>query len=98
MIGWLVRATVGTVILGVTGYTIVAVPVGRRTLFEHGVAIFHTQPAQELAEDLSGAAAEAVDQVRSRLAQDAAKAGAQAPKPADGASGAALASDDPTTR
>jgi hypothetical protein len=74
MLGWLVRATVGTMMLGVVGYTVVAVPIGRRTLFEHSVQIFHTQPAQELAEDLSTTAAQAVDRVRSSLGKDEALA------------------------
>ncbi|MFT3922638.1 MAG: hypothetical protein QM778_08905 [Myxococcales bacterium] len=46
MIGWLLRATCATVLLGALGYLVVAVPLGRRTLFEHGVQISRTEPAQ----------------------------------------------------
>ncbi len=67
MIGWLVRATFGTILLGVVGYVAVTVPVGRRTLFEHGLQIVRTQPAQELAEDLRSTAGIAVDRARASL-------------------------------
>lgn len=63
MIGWLVRATCTTVVLGVLGYFVVAVPVGRRTLFEHGLEIYRTQPAQELATDVGDAAQTAYQRV-----------------------------------
>src|SRR5688572_11257168 len=74
MLGWLVRATVGTIVLGLVGYTVIAVPIGRRTLFEHGVEIFHTRPAQELVEDLHTASSQAVDRMRSSLSKDEAAA------------------------
>lgn len=67
MIGWLVRATISTLVLGVVGYAIVTVPVGRRTLFEHGLQICRTQPAQELAADLRTEAGKAVDRARASL-------------------------------
>ena len=70
MLGLLVRATVGTVVLGLLGYTIVMVPIGRRTLFEHGVQILHTQPAQELVQDLHSEAEHAVERVRTTLARE----------------------------
>jgi hypothetical protein len=70
MLGWLVRATVGTVVLGLIGYTVVMVPIGRRTLFEHGMQIFHTQPAQELVEDLHTEATHAIERVRTTLAKE----------------------------
>lgn len=69
MIGWLLRATFTTVILGAVGYLIVSVPIGRRTLFEHGLAIYRTQPAQELAEDVGEAASAAVARVKGSLEQ-----------------------------
>ena len=67
MIGWLVRATFGTIVLGIVGYVVVMVPVGRRTLFEHGLEIVRTRPAQELGEDLRTTAEHAVDRARSSL-------------------------------
>jgi hypothetical protein len=67
MIGWLVRATIGTILLGVAGYVVVAVPVGRRTLFEHGLEIVRTRPAQELGEDLRTTANGAIDRARASL-------------------------------
>jgi hypothetical protein len=70
MLGLLVRATVGTVVLGLLGYTIVMVPIGRRTLFEHGVQILRTQPAQELVQDLHNEAEHAVERVRTTLARE----------------------------
>ena len=70
MLGLLVRATVGTVVLGLLGYTIVMVPIGRRTLFEHGVQILRTQPAQELVEDLHTEAEHAVERVRTTLSRE----------------------------
>ena len=70
MLGWLVRATVGTVVLGLLGYTVVMVPIGRRTLFEHGVQIFRTQPAQELVEDLHTETTHAIERVRTTLAKE----------------------------
>jgi hypothetical protein len=73
MIGWLVRATVGTILLGVVGYVVVAIPVGRRTLFEHGLEIVRTRPAQELAEDLRNTAGQAVDKARASLSADSAR-------------------------
>jgi hypothetical protein len=48
-------------------YTIVAVPIGRRTLFEHGVNIARTRPAKELAEDVGSATSEAIDRARTAL-------------------------------
>jgi hypothetical protein len=67
MIGWLIRATFGTILMGVAGYAFVAVPVGRRTMFEHVLAISQTQPAQEMADDVKATAGEAVDRVRASL-------------------------------
>jgi hypothetical protein len=69
MIGFLLRATVGTIALALLAYTVVAVPLGRRTLYEHSVQIFHTKPAQELAEDLRGAAADVVARVSAKPAE-----------------------------
>jgi hypothetical protein len=64
MISWLVRATCATVLLGAVGYLVVAVPLGRRTLFEHGLQISRTEPAQELAADVADAAEKAVGRVK----------------------------------
>jgi hypothetical protein len=64
MIGWLLRATVSLLVLGLCAYTVVAVPIGRRTLFEHGIHIARTKPAKELADDVATAAAAAVDRAR----------------------------------
>ncbi len=68
MVGWLIRATFGTVVLALVGYVTVAIPVGRRTLFEHVAEIARTQPAQELASDVEATAAAAYLRVRARLA------------------------------
>lgn len=70
MVGWLVRATCSTVVLAILGYVIVAIPVGRRTLFEHASEIARTQPAQELATDVGTTAAAAYSRVRARLASN----------------------------
>ena len=67
MIGWLLRATVSLLVLGVFAYAVVAVPIGRRTLFEHGLHIARTKPAQELAEDVGAAAGAAVERARTAL-------------------------------
>jgi hypothetical protein len=67
MVGWLLRATVSLFVLGVFSYAVVAVPIGRRTLFEHGVHIARTKPAQELAEDVGVAAGAAVERARTAL-------------------------------
>lgn len=67
MIGWLLRATFATVLLGALGYFVTCVPVGRRTLFEHGLEIARTPPAQELAEDVGQAATSAYDRVKVSL-------------------------------
>lgn len=67
MIGWLLRAACATVTLGILGYFVVAVPIGRRTLFEHGLEIYRTEPAQELAADVGQAAQEAYSRVRSAV-------------------------------
>jgi hypothetical protein len=64
MISWLLRATVSVVLLGAVGYLVVAVPVGRRTIFEHGMEIARTRPAQELASDLGTAAEAAIERVK----------------------------------
>jgi hypothetical protein len=48
-------------------YTVVAVPIGRRTLFEHAVHIARTRPAKELAEDVSAATSDAIDRARTAL-------------------------------
>lgn len=67
MIGWLLKATVSLIILGLCCYVVVAVPLGRRTLFEHGLQIAKTKPARELAEDVGSAASAAVDRARTAL-------------------------------
>ncbi len=67
MIGWLVKATFSVILLGLLAYTVVAVPIGRRTLFEHGVNISKTRPAKELAEDVSSATTDAIDRARTAL-------------------------------
>lgn len=67
MIGWLLRATFSLILLGALAYGVVAVPIGRRTLFEHGVNIARTRPAMELAEDVSSAATAAIDRARTAL-------------------------------
>ena len=67
MIGWLVRATVSLLVFGLCAYAVVAVPVGRRTLLEHGVEIAKTRPARELAQDVENAASAAVDRARTAL-------------------------------
>jgi hypothetical protein len=67
MIGWLLKATFSVILLGVLAYTVVAVPIGRRTLFEHGVNIARTRPAKELAEDVGSATSEAIDRARTAL-------------------------------
>ena len=54
-------------VLGVFAYAVVAVPIGRRTLFEHGVHIAKTKPAQELAEDVEAAAGAAVERAKTAL-------------------------------
>ena len=69
MIGWLLRATCATVLLGAVGYLVVAVPLGRRTLFEHGLEIARTEPAQELASDVRDAAEKAVGRVKQAVAE-----------------------------
>jgi hypothetical protein len=67
MIGWLVRATVSLLVLGLCAYAVVAVPVGRRTLLEHGMEIAKTRPARELAQDVETAAGAAVERARTAL-------------------------------
>jgi hypothetical protein len=67
MVGWLLRATLSLIVLGVFAYTMVAVPIGRRTLFEHATNIARTKPAKELAEDVSTAADGAIDRARTAL-------------------------------
>jgi len=74
MVSWLLRATLSTVALAIVGYVAVAVPVGRRTLFEHASEIARTQPAQELAEDVESTATAAFEQARARLKQGQTKA------------------------
>ena len=61
VIGWLVKATFSVILMGVLAYSVVAVPIGRRTLFEHGVNIARTKAAQELAEDVGAATRAAID-------------------------------------
>lgn len=68
-------------------YTVVCVPVGRRTLFEHALAIFSTEPAHEAAADVRAAANDAKGRALGAL--DAARdAGARALVPAGGSPGA----------
>lgn len=74
MVGWLLRATFSTIALALAAYVVIAVPVGRRTLFEHASEIAKTQPAQELASDVEDAASTAIERARTRL-----KAGPSAP-------------------
>lgn len=67
MVGWLFRATLGLIIFGLLAYTVVAVPIGRRTLLEHALNIARTAPAKELAEDVSTATSGAIDRARTAL-------------------------------
>ncbi len=67
MVGWLIRATLGTLLLASVGYVVLAVPVGRRTLFEHATQISRTRPAQELATDVADVAAAAYQRARAQL-------------------------------
>jgi hypothetical protein len=70
MVGWLLRATVGVTIFAALGYLVVSVPVGRKTLFEHSVAISKTRPARELVEDVRQAASDTAEKVREGLDRD----------------------------
>lgn len=54
-------------VFGVVSYAVIAVPIGRRTLFEHALHIARTKPAQELAEDVGAAAGAAVERARTAL-------------------------------
>lgn len=67
MVTWLLRATFSVILFGAIAYGVVAVPIGRRTLFEHGVNIARTRPAKELAEDVSSATTGAIDRARTAL-------------------------------
>ncbi len=67
MVGWLLRATFSTVILGLAAYVVIAVPIGRRTLLEHATEISKTRPAQELASDVESAAATAIERAKVQL-------------------------------
>jgi hypothetical protein len=67
MATWLVKATFSVILFGLLAYCVVAVPIGRRTLFEHGVNIARTRPAKELAEDVGAATSEAIDRARTAL-------------------------------
>jgi hypothetical protein len=67
MIGWLLRATFATIVMGLLGYFVVSVPIGRRTLFEHGLEISRTPPAQQLADDVGEAATSAYQRVKVAL-------------------------------
>ena len=67
MLGWLVRATCATLMVGVLGYCALMVPIGRRTLVEHAEAISQTKPAREFAEDVSHAAAVAAERLSASL-------------------------------
>jgi hypothetical protein len=67
MVTWLLRATFSVILFGALAYGVVAVPIGRRTLLEHGVNIARTRPAKELAEDVSSATSGAIDRARTAL-------------------------------
>jgi hypothetical protein len=67
MLGWLMRATLSLIIFGLVAYTVVAVPIGRRTLLEHGLNIARTAPAKELAEDVGSATSGAIDRARTAI-------------------------------
>lgn len=67
MLGWLLKATLGVILFGLLAYCVVAVPIGRRTLFEHGVNIARTRPAKELAEDVSASTRGAIDRAKTAL-------------------------------
>lgn len=47
------KMTFTTLVLGVVGYFVVMVPLGQKTLFEHGVAIWRTPEAQDLRQELA---------------------------------------------
>jgi hypothetical protein len=70
MVSWLVRATFGVVVFAALGYLVVSVPVGRKTLFEHTLAISKTREARELAEDVQQAASTTAEKVREGLKRD----------------------------
>jgi hypothetical protein len=67
MLGWLFRATLSLIVFGLLAYTVVAVPIGRRTLLEHALTIARTAPAQQLAEDVGTATSGALDRARTAL-------------------------------
>jgi hypothetical protein len=71
MIGWLLRATFTTVVLSALAYVVIAVPVGRRTLLEHGTAIANTEPARELVDDVADVVEDAVGKAKQRLTSSA---------------------------
>jgi hypothetical protein len=60
MIFGLVRRVVGLACFLLVVYAAVTVPVGRRTVWGHLVAIFTALPAREAAEDIEAIAAEAL--------------------------------------
>ena len=51
-------------------YFTVMVPLGQKTLFEHGVAIWRTAEAQALREDLSHTGGQIASEVASTLVSD----------------------------
>ncbi len=63
MLGNLVRRLVNLVVLALAGYAFFALPVGRRTPWQHVVAIFSTPPAHEAAEDVQKTGADLRDRV-----------------------------------
>lgn len=70
MVSWLLRATLSVTIFAALGYFVIAVPVGRKTLFEHTLAIAKTRPARELAEDVQQAASDTAEKVREGLKRE----------------------------
>lgn len=66
MIGSLAKRAVELAVLALAAYAFFRVPIGRRTTFEHLVAIFSTAPAREAADDYRSAAKELEDDLIAR--------------------------------
>lgn len=76
MLSFLVKGSLHCLLLAAMLYGIFFLPLGERSLYEHGARIAATDPAQELGSEVSGAIGQAGVAVRNRLADDGTSPGA----------------------
>lgn len=83
MFGRFVRSVAEIFVLALAAYAFFRVPVGKKTSFEHLIAIFSTEPAREAAREYKTAGEELRDEIVERVGLGARSADSDGGLPTD---------------